>query len=128
MFAWTVGGHALAYGRRMNGHEMLSEVAFWSDLAAGASFAVRIEVKAISSRETFGADVYAESEVALPDPKMEANRVRKYMPIGQVEAVDAASAFAGAASLAASWVERMDRRADGLRLLAGHEDESDPAE
>jgi hypothetical protein len=128
VFGWTVGGHALVYGRRMNGHEMLSEVAFWSALAAGASFTVRIEVKAISSRETFGADVYAESEVALPDPEMEANRVRKYMPIGQIEAVDAASAFAGAASLAASWVERMDRRADGLRLLADHEGELDPPE
>ena len=43
-------------------------------------------------------------------------------------AVDADSAFVGAASLAASWVERMDRRADGLRLLADHEDESEPAE
>ena len=72
--------------------------------------------------------IYAESGVAPPDPKMEANRVRKYMPIGQIEAVDAASAFVGAASLAASWVERMDRRADGLRLLADHEDKSDPAE
>jgi hypothetical protein len=128
VFAWTVGGRALVYGRRMNGHEMLSEVAFWSDLAAGAPFTVRIEVKAIASRETFGADVYAESGVALPDPQTEPNRVRRYMPIGQVEAVDAASAFAGAASLAASWVERMDRRADGLRLLADHEDELDPAE
>ena len=98
--------------------------AFWSNLASGGPFTVRIEVDA--NPDGFGGVAYVELGKRDPDPEVEAERVIRYALVGTTRAIDSVSACTGAATLALSWLEHMDRLAEAQPIVDAGEDEPDP--
>ena len=103
-----------------------TDEAFVSNLASGGPFTLRIEVDANPDGRTFGGVAYVELGKRDPDPEVEAERVIRYALVGTTRAIDSVSACTGAATLALSWLEHMDRLAEAQPIVDAGEDEPDP--
>ncbi|MGB0091502.1 MAG: hypothetical protein WBP81_03060 [Solirubrobacteraceae bacterium] len=95
--------------------------AFGSNLASGGPFTVRIEVDA--NPDGFGGVAYVE--LGKPDGEPdEPERVIRYAIVGNTQAMNGVGAYAGAAAMALSWLERMGRLAEMQQIV----DASEPPE